>query len=435
MSRDIHYQILEEHKELSSLPHVLVEVIKVSNDPDSSAADISAIILKDPALTAKMLRVVNSSYYGRIQEVTTVNQAVVTLGMRAVTAIALSSSVYDKFHSIEGGVDRKRFWRHSLEVAIASRLIAGEAGYEPVEEAFVAGLLHEIGILILEASFPEEYKRMWKLVEAGESLTTIEQRKWGTDHARSGQFLLDQWGVPKHIGTAIGKHHHVFEHGDKSPDNRLAQIVNLANQLSKFRAYMMPPPEADMLKNKDIIASNLDISNAALGNIEEKLISEVIKESAFLEIEIGSIEELLIDSNHLLYRQYLTVENLLRENRKMQAQIAQDQTTRAAQESLKSFFSVFSRFINNATTTIQGRAQMIDMALSNGQVVDDSRVCSNATEAIMKSVEAISVILNECRNLADADPKEEANGISESSLESRIQQALEEIKAEKLPQS
>jgi HD-like signal output (HDOD) protein len=431
MSQDIHYRILEDHRELSSLPHVLVEVIKVSRNPDSSVSDISAVILKDPALTAKILRVVNSPYYGRIQEVTTVNQAVVTLGMRAVTAIALSASVYDKLNAIEGGVDRKRFWRHSLETAIASRMIADEVGYEPLEEAFVAGLLHEIGILILEASFPDEYRRMWKLVEAGESLVALEQQKWGTTHSRSGQFLLDQWGVPKHIGAAVGMHHKTFDQGDKSDENRLAQIVNLANQLSKFRAYMMPPPAAIALKNKDIIASNLDLSNAALGNIEERLIAEVIKESSFLEIDIGSVEELLVDSNRLLYRQYLTVENLLRENRKMQMQIAQDQSARAAFESLKTFSSIMSKYINNATAAIQGRAQILDLAVSDGRLPDEKGVCSEAARAIIESVSAITLVLDECRRMGESGPDDAPGNFPECDLEERIQKGLEAIEAAK----
>ena len=434
MCHDIHLRILEDHKELSSLPHVLVEVIKISNDPDSSVSDISAIILKDPALTAKMLRVVNSPYYGRIQEVTTVNQSVVTLGMRAVTAIALAASVYDKINSIDGGIERKRFWRHSLETAIASRLIAAEIGYEPLEEAFVAGLLHEIGILILEASFPDEYRRMWKQVEAGESLIAMEQQKWGTDHSRSGQFLLDQWGVPNQIGAAVGMHHKTFEHGDKSDENRLAQIVNLANRLSKFRAYIMPPPEVEMLKNKDVIASNLGLSNAVLGSVEERLIGEVIKESAFLEIEIGGVEEILVDSNRLLYRQYLTVENLLRENRKMQMQIAQDQSSRAAFESLKSFSSVLSKYINNATAAIQGRAQILDMALSKGRVTDDSNVCSDATRAIIDSVTTISLILDECRKMGETGTESPTGNFPECDLEERIQKGLESIDSDKISQ-
>ncbi len=399
MTQDIFYKILNDHKELSSLPQVMAEVLKISSDPDSSANDLAVVIMKDPTLTAKILRVVNSPFYGRVQKITTVNQAVVTLGQRTVTAVALSTSVYNAVNKVESTVDRKRFWRHSLEVAIGARMIAEALEYVPSEEAFVAGLIHEIGTLILEASFPNEFKRVWKLIEMGESQSVVEDRAWGTNHARVGQFLLDQWGVPKTLGEAVGNHHVVYSHGDKAPENQLAQIVNLANQLSKFRVYNMPPPESRQLENKDIIASNLGLTAAALAKIDENLISEVIKESSYLEIEIGSLEEILSEANHLLYKQFLTVENLLRENRIMQQQIARDQMKKAALESLKAIAATFSHYINNATATILGRAQLVELGISRGDVTDPKGIAALSSRTIVEAVETISSILEELKKM------------------------------------
>ncbi|MBN2227336.1 MAG: HDOD domain-containing protein [candidate division Zixibacteria bacterium] len=427
MGQEVYHKILNDHGEIASLPQVLVEVVKVSADPNASASDLSRVILKDPALTAKLLRIVNSPYYGRVREVTTINQAVVTLGMRSVTAIALSASVYEMVGSLKGAVDRKRFWRHSLEVATAAKLIADEIGFEPAEEAFVAGLLHDIGMLILESSFPDEYKRIWKLVESGESLMEVEQRNWGTDHARTGQFILDQWGLPKHIGETAKHHHMVFSHGEKSPEMTLPQIVNLANQLSKFRAYTMPPPEAKTLEIKDIVASNLGLSNAALGRIEAELISEVVKESGFLEIEIGNIEELLREANQLLFRQYEMVENLLRENRKMQQQIAHDQAMQGALEALQQIAVTFSHLINNAATAIDGRAQLIDLAISKGRIVDEKGVCKSSTAIITKAVESISFILEELKRVSSFDPQAITDRTTIGDIEAEIKSRLEEL--------
>lgn len=403
MTMDIHQKVLKDHPEIASLPHILVEVLKVSADPDSSAAQISKVILKDPALTAKILRVVNSPYYGRVREVTTINQAVVTLGVRSVTAIALSSSVYKMTENVEGMVSRKRFWRHSLEVAIAARMIAEEIRFEPGEEAFVAGLLHEIGLLVLEASYPEEYRRMWKQVEAGEFLTVLEQEMLGTDHARAGQFLLDQWGVPRNIGEAVGRHHAQFDYGVKASDMLLPQVVLLANQLSKFRAYTMPPPEPKTLERKDAVASNLNLSHAALAKIEGELISIVVRESDFLEIEIGTQAEILAEANQMLYRQFLMVENLLRENRRMQQSIAHDQAKRAALESLKAVANTFSNHINNATAAILGRAQLIEMSIKGGQITGNIENCQNSLNIIMQSVESISSLIGELKRLTSFD--------------------------------
>ncbi len=427
MNQDIHQKVLNDHPEIASLPHVLVEVLKVSADPDSSAGEISKVILKDPALTAKILRVVNSPYYGRVREVTTVNQAVVTLGVRSVTAIALSSSVYKMAENVEGMVSRKRFWRHSLEVAIAARMIAEEIGFEPAEEAFVAGLLHEIGLLVLEASYPEEYRRMWKQAEAGELLTILEQKILGTDHARAGQFLLDQWGVPRNIGEAVGKHHALFDHGARQSDQILPQIVLLANNLSKFRAYTMPPPEPKMLERKDAVASNLKLSHAALANIEGELISIVVRESDYLEMEIGTQAEIMAEANQMLYKQFLMVENLLRENRRMQQSIAHDQAKRAALESLKAVTTTFSNHVNNATAAILGRAQLIEMSIKNGQLEGKVDGCQNSLNIIMQSVESISSLLNELKQLTVFDGSFEQDGKTILDIEREIRSRINNL--------
>lgn len=428
MAQDILYKILGEHKELASLPQVLMEVLRISADQNSSAGDLAIVIMKDPMLTAKLLRVVNSPHYGPITKITSVNQAVVTLGLRTVTAIVLSSSIYDKLSRVESSIDRKRFWRHSLEVAIASKMIAEGTGYEPAEEAFVAGLLHEIGALILEASFPVEFKQIWKLIEMGENQLLLEERAWGTNHARIGQFLLEQWNIPHVIGEAVGNHHTVFLSGDKAAEHLLPQIVNLANQVSKFRIYNMPPPESHMLEKKDAIVSNLGLSEAVLAGFEEDIISEVIKESGYLEIEIGNIEELLREANRLLYKQYITVENLLHENRMMQQQIAHDHDNQSTLESLKALGDGLDHYVEGAGKAIREQAEVVESAILRGEVIDKTGVASSSIEAIIKGVETISIILEEFKNISASDSMISIEKNHFSKIEQKIQQSLESLK-------
>ncbi len=432
MAPDILNKILSDHKELASLPQVLVEVLRISSDENSSAVDIAAVIMKDPMLTAKMLRVVNSPHYGPITVINTVNQAVVTLGLRTVTAIALSSSIYDKLSKVESSIDRKRFWRHSLEVAIASRMIAEGMGWEPAEEAFVAGLLHEIGTLILEASFPVEFKRVWKLIEMGENQLTQEEAAWGTNHARIGQFLLEQWKIPREIAESVGCHHQVFLSGDKTAGHLLPQIVSLANQISKFRVYNMPPPEPEMLKNRDTIASNLGLSQAALGRFEEDIISEVIKESGFLEIEIGSVEDLLREANQLLYKQYITVENLLRENRVMQDQIADDKVMLTSLESLKTVTGALGNYIESAGESIRERAHAIEAAVLTGSAIDKMGIIGASAGAIIEGTDIISDIIEESKRISIFESTSESNINHITRLEKTILSRLENLEAVKI---
>lgn len=426
-SQEIFYKILSEHKELSSLPQVLAEVLKVSSNDKSSVDDLSEVLMKDPALTAKLLRVVNSPFGGQAREVTSIKQAVMALGIRTVTALALSTSVYDLTGKIGTQIDRKKFWRHSLDVAIASRMIAEKIGYEMPEEAFVVGLLHDIGILILESSFPEEFKRIWRLVESGERQVLVEQRTWGTDHAKTGQFLLDQWGIPKKLGEAIGAHHEMAEHGELSSDKKLNLILNLANQISRFRVYSMPPPDSKDLENRDVIAANLGISQDQLTKICENLVSEVIKESGYLEIEIGSHEELFLQANQLLFKQYIATENLLRENRTMKQQINRDQVKKAALESLTFLSATFSHYINNAITAIMGRAELIENGITNGSIVDKNGSAGLSSQIIIEAVDTISMILDELNKISAHDDSFQLDDNYLADFEEKIQSQLRNL--------
>ncbi|MBK7142633.1 MAG: HDOD domain-containing protein [bacterium] len=405
MQTDIFAKILSDHKELTSLPQTLAEVLRVTREEDSSSQELAKVLMRDPAMTAKVLRIANSPYYGAGRNISTVTQAVVTLGMRTVTALTLSSSVYKLVGDWKTQINRTRFWRHSLEVAIGSRMIYEALGKKPSEEAFVAGLLHDIGILVLENSFPEKYRQIWQQVQQGENLVELEEQLWGTNHARVGKFLLEQWNIPVKICEAVGMHHLVFP-----PDsaNRseigLSQAVNLANLISRFAIAEGRPKELTFAhENKDTVRASLGFTTDALNRIEEQLPTRTIAEAKFLEIEIGSTDELLFEANRLLFEQYITTENLLRENRLMQQQIARDQMKKLALESLKTITATFNHYMNNATATILGRAQLIEYAINKGTIQDQTGQLRSAMGIITNGVNTISSVMEELKNLASFD--------------------------------
>jgi len=402
MSPDIFKKILEDNKELSSLPQVIVEVINIANNPDASIAELAGVVKRDPALTAKLLRIVNSPYYGPAKEITTIHQAIVTVGLRTVTAVALAASIYDKFKTMGQSLDRVKFWRHSLEVALTSRLIAREVGYEPAEEAFAAGLLHDVGSLVLEASFPEEFARNCRLAESGVRLTSVEQRTWGTNHARVGQFLLTQWGLPERICMAVGNHHVLVENGEEASESKLNQIVNLANHISKFRVLDAPQPDKEEFGNKRILADNLQLSIDTLSEIEQTSISEVANESGYLEVEIGSIEEVLRDANRLLFKQYLIAEQLLHENMQMQEHL--NEKTTGGGESIGELIDSFSEYIIDINNIIINQARSFGSGQRAGASAETAQVNGKPAEVITESVDTISVILKELRRLCDIQP-------------------------------
>ncbi len=404
MKQDILHRILSEHKELSSLPQVVSEIIKISRDPDSSTSDISKVIMKDPNLTVRLLRVANSPFYSPVQEITTVNQAVITLGTRAVTALALAASVYNMINGLKSTVDRKRFWRHSLEVALASQEIARAVKYNTPEEAFVCGLLHDIGILILEASFSEDYVKIWQMAEAGENLVKMEEDNWGTNHARVGQFLLRQWGLPEILSEAVGGHHLNYGPEDNHRHQRVILMVNLANRISRFKIGNVPPAEAVEVQNKKTFMTALGLQSSIMAEIERNLINDVVNESAFLEIEVGSTEEILKEANRLLYDQYLVVENLLQEKQLTYKEKSTDGSRLSPDEKLtQEALVLLGQYLNDVTNSINKRTLILKSAVNKGDVKDKKGIATISAEAISEETGAVASIVAELKKFKEAD--------------------------------
>lgn len=400
METDIFQTILDDHQELSSLPQTLAEVIRVSRDDDSSARDLSSVLMRDPAMTAKVLRMANSPYFGAGRKISSVTQAVMTLGMRAVIALALSASIYDLTGKWASAIDRVRFWRHSLCVAIAARDIATAVRYGSPEEAFVAGLLHDIGMLVLEKSFPDKYARLWRQTESGEKLHDLEDKVWGTNHARIGQFLLEQWHVPDTICTAVGRHHVEFVDDTHDLDFQLAQIVGLANDISYYTVVKARPDFTGSVERKEILAANLEIDMDGLQAIREQLLVKTREEASFLDMEVGATEELLGEANRMLFQQFVTLEKVLRENRAMQREIARAQLEKAALETLKTITATFNHYINNAVGTILGRAQLVQIGIEKGRLIDRGGNASQSMEVIVNGVKTIRSVMEELINLS-----------------------------------
>ncbi len=430
MNTDIYNKIIEDHKELTSLPQTLTEVLRILKDENSNSSELANVISRDPALTAKMLRIVNSPYYGAGREISTLSQAVMTLGTRAVSALTLSTSIYDMTDTWELSIDRIRFWRHSLEVAVAARRIAEMVRYPRIEEAFISGILHDIGHLVLEKSFPDKFKSIWTQAESGEHLVELEENSWSTNHARVGQFLLEQWNIPAVITEAIGQHHNNFPPDTNDKDFILPQIIALANKTAKFSTLLVNQDSASNIEQKGILQKNLGLSSAQTKDLEENLLKNVVDEAQFLEIEIGSSGEILLEANKMLYRQYMTVENLLSENAKMQKEVTQAKIEKASLEAVTTITATFNHYINNAVATILGRTQLLELSLVKGDIVDTAGKMASSLEVMISGVNTIQLVLQELRNLSEFKTIVYHDDTYILDIEKKIKAALEKLQQE-----
>ena len=217
------------------------KLLQVVSDSHSDATDLADVISKDQALSAKVLKLVNSAFYGFSNKVTTINRGVVVLGYNAVKSLTLGISVFDTASSMKGeekGFDVTAFWEHSIAVGAGARLLSRLIKYKVPEEAFIAGLLHDIGKNVLNLYIAEDFLKAVRMsAEEGIPLLKAEMKIIGVDHEMAGEYLAERWKLPYPLRMAISKHHNP-PLNDKNIDQdilKLMCIVNLSNTLCKMK--------------------------------------------------------------------------------------------------------------------------------------------------------------------------------------------------------
>ncbi|MCK6455762.1 MAG: HDOD domain-containing protein [Phycisphaerae bacterium] len=196
--------------EIATLPEITVRIISIVEDPKSTARDLHGVIKNDPALATKILKVVNSAFYGLPGQISNLDRAIILLGLSAVKNIAIAASMTRMFQggtSIEGfsGMD---LWRHSAAVGVASRAIATIQGAICLEEMFLAGLIHDLGLLVERQALPKKIAEVIARYKAApKKFCTIEEEVIGADHQAFGQALATKWRFPRSLTTVIGYHH------------------------------------------------------------------------------------------------------------------------------------------------------------------------------------------------------------------------------------
>ncbi len=203
-------QLLERVDDLPPLPAVAARVMAMADDANSSALDMAQVLSSDQALTAKLIRISNSAYYGFARKVSTVREAVVVLGMKQVRQVAVGASLMNSFSGrrIDDDVfDIDLFWGHSVAVAIAAETIAKKTRTARPEDAFTAGILHDIGRLVLRQVMPNEFRSAVVMAIAGTPLHMAEVETTGYAHDEIGLALGEKWRFPTHLVDAVANHH------------------------------------------------------------------------------------------------------------------------------------------------------------------------------------------------------------------------------------
>ena len=221
--------------EISTLPQVALKVIEVAKDPDAGAGDLKNVVEGDPALSVRVLRMVNSAAYGVPCKITNLHQAISYLGFTQIRNLAMTASVSEVFKAEEtvGTYRRSALWRHLVSVGIAARLIASRRRLANFEDAFLAGLLHDIGIILEDQHAHEWFGRVIEGAGDGVPLVQVEQQVLGFDHTRLGDRIAEKWKFPQLTRDAIRWHHDSLQFTGEGAE--IVRCVEIANAVCSLK--------------------------------------------------------------------------------------------------------------------------------------------------------------------------------------------------------
>jgi putative nucleotidyltransferase with HDIG domain len=280
--------MLQGSVELPALSPVVTQLLEALENPESTAQDVEAILSRDPAMSAKMLRLANSAYYGRSGQVSKISTAAVVLGFNTIKSLAMSASVIQSLKGFGGrAMNQDRFWGHSLGCGMAARLVSPRFPTLDPEEAFTVGLLHDLGKLLLGQFVEDEYDRVVKeMQQSGQELHLIELQRLGMSHAQVGAWLVRKWTLPAAVCEPVEKHHDPIPGGEFSS---ITAVVQVADHISKCsgnctESIFVPSPSVESL------VTELKIEEAEMEELISKIRTEISEIKHVVGIEEGHSE-------------------------------------------------------------------------------------------------------------------------------------------------
>ncbi|VAX00050.1 hypothetical protein MNBD_GAMMA22-1108 [hydrothermal vent metagenome] len=235
-NRNLHH-LIDDNIEQFSLPDIVVQLNSLMNDPNSTIEQLSNLISQDAALTIRLLKLVNSSYYNFSKDITTISQAINILGIRELSDFVTATKMINQFNSLDMElITPESFWRHNLACATAARTISKELNVKNSEQLFICGLIHDIGKLVLYIMQPKLCDFLIKKTVARRLISdNLELKTFGFTHQDVGAQLLKKWGLPEVLIATTQYHHQpqgALEHDDQFKIQ--VAVIHLANAIANL---------------------------------------------------------------------------------------------------------------------------------------------------------------------------------------------------------
>lgn len=239
-------RVIASMGELPTSPAVVTSVMGLTSNLNTGVDKLSQALSADPALTAKVLRLSNSPFYGRSRSVRSLNEAIMILGFSTIRSLVVATSAHSMFNQGKNKALERSLWQHSLAAAMGARVVARKIGKRQlIEEFFLGGLLHDIGVLVILKKMPDELKRILKNAhDSGKSRNDIERETLGFTHADLGSITLERWNFPSLLATAVRCHcrPELATRATESADGGqtellIAHVVAFADELARSLGY------------------------------------------------------------------------------------------------------------------------------------------------------------------------------------------------------
>jgi len=287
VSPELHQQALEKLfrrvGEISSLPTVALRIIEVAGDERAGSAELLEVVEADPALAARILRTVNSSQYGLRRQVGSLKSAITLLGFREIRNLALTVYVARQFET--AGTyrcySRENLWNHLVTVGSISRLVARACGLPNTEEAYLAGLLHDLGMILIDQHMHQHFCRIIDRLNDDTATTAVERWALSFDHCQLGAYVARQWHFPEDVVSAIQYHHDPEGYTGDQPD--LLHVVSVANFLA-CRDGVTSLGVANVAPPGEFVLGHLGLETERLSTIYEFLNDALVQADALVAI-------------------------------------------------------------------------------------------------------------------------------------------------------
>ena len=276
--------LLEKCEDLPSPPGVADQIIHLSSDSNSDIDTLTEIVSYDPALSAKILRIANSSLYAQRSKTENIQQAVVMFGREGTLNLALSFSLVGGMRDDGDGLDYSFFWKRSLASAVACRCLASATGYANKDELFLPGLLQDIGMLAIDKVHPDLYSGIGSKQYDHQSLIYFEQDKLGFDHAAVGAWLLNKWDIPEKITELVLTSHGDYSSQIQEEHKFYAKCVGFAGVLAD--CICCDHTEEGYLKEADSAEKEFGIDIIDFMNLIGTITKEFLETANLVDVEV-----------------------------------------------------------------------------------------------------------------------------------------------------